>query len=206
MVEVTEPQGQAIHNHHRIRLMPPLGSALPGATTTRRASILRLQPPATITKSEIDRIIAALDEVLRIIECNNEHCLLAHLWGDRVPETERRKPVSFAAPAQDVGDAEQPDVRVGFVLHPPEIRHVVSHFMPSLDHYGWSRGAVEGWGVGGGFGSVAGQVRRVGRYTSSFVSVGVVVQLHGEFVSGRGTVEVQFSEVMQDVVGVISGF
>ena len=134
-----------IHHYHRIRLMPPLGCALPGASTARQASILRLQPPVTVTRPEVDRIIVALNEVLTIIERNNEHCLLAHLWGDRVPETERRNPASFVATTQDIGDAERPDVRVGFVLHPPEIGHIVSHFMPSLDHYGWSRGAVERW-------------------------------------------------------------
>lgn len=134
-----------VHHHHRIRLMPPLGCALTATHGSARPPTLRLQPPLTVTRREVDRLIVALDEVLTIIERNNEYCFLSHLWGHDVPVAERRDPRAFVPRSQQSTNDEQPDVRVGFVLHPTSIEQIVSYFMPSLDHYGWDRSEVERW-------------------------------------------------------------
>jgi acetylornithine/succinyldiaminopimelate/putrescine aminotransferase/predicted amino acid dehydrogenase len=134
-----------VHHHFRIRLMPPLGCALTSAQGAARPPTLRLQPPLTVTRDEVDRLIVALDEVLTIIERNNEYCLVSHLWDHCVPPAERQNPRSFAPPSQKVADDEQPDARVGFIIHPTDIEQIVSYFMPSLAHYGWDRKEVERW-------------------------------------------------------------
>jgi len=78
--------------YHRIRALAPLSTMLKGNPGKQRMSVLRIQPPLTITEAEIDRVIAALGEILNIIECNNEYCLVAHLSGHPVSDRERRNP------------------------------------------------------------------------------------------------------------------
>jgi acetylornithine/succinyldiaminopimelate/putrescine aminotransferase len=78
--------------YHHIRLLAPLSTMLKGNPGKQRLSILRIQPPLTVTMPEITLFVAALAEVLEIIEANNEYCLIAHLAGASIPEDVRRSP------------------------------------------------------------------------------------------------------------------
>jgi acetylornithine/succinyldiaminopimelate/putrescine aminotransferase/predicted amino acid dehydrogenase len=132
-------------HYHKIRLMPPLGCVEVEAAQAPRSPVLRIQPPLTITREDIDRLVLALDEVLTVIERNNEYCLLAHLWGEDLTAEERQNPRQFYPQAGEPEGGPDYDLRVGFVLHPGDIRHIVSHFMPSLNAYGWDVNLVSGW-------------------------------------------------------------
>lgn len=134
-----------ILHHHRIRLMPALSDALPVESARQRACVLRLQPPKGVTAKEMDRVVAALDEALTIIDRNNEYLLLAHLWGETLTDEERCDPIAIPTDAAG-SDATGPvNARVGFILHPPDIDRIVAYFMPSFAHRAWNRAAVSAW-------------------------------------------------------------
>ena len=61
----------------QIRVLAPLTSMLKGNPGKQRLSVIRIQPPVTVTEQEIKRLIEGLDEVCRIIQNNNEFCLVA---------------------------------------------------------------------------------------------------------------------------------
>ncbi|HTA17627.1 MAG TPA: aminotransferase class III-fold pyridoxal phosphate-dependent enzyme, partial [bacterium] len=78
--------------HHGLRLLAPLTTMLKGNPGKVRKSILRIQPPVGITPEHIRRLVEGLREVLRVIEANNEYCLIAHLFGGAAEADERRSP------------------------------------------------------------------------------------------------------------------
>jgi acetylornithine/succinyldiaminopimelate/putrescine aminotransferase len=131
--------------HHRIRALAPLSTMLKGNPGKQRSSVLRIQPPLTVTEEEIDRVIDALAETLTIIERNNEYCLVAHLSGHPLSDEERRDPqrIPVAWPLQEAEG--HIDARVGFVVHPTNIEHLAEYYFPSFDRYGWDKEAFAGW-------------------------------------------------------------
>ncbi len=134
-----------LQEHHRIRLLAPLASIVKDSANRHRPSIIRIQPPVTLTKAEIDRLINALDEVFTVIAANNEYCLLGHLSGHRVTRAQQQGPRRFTARPVDADAGERIDARVGFVVHPTQVEHVVSYYFPSFEHYGWDREAFARW-------------------------------------------------------------
>ena len=86
--------------------LAPLSTMLKGNPGRQRLSVLRIQPPLTITPQEIDRFIEALGEALAIIASNNEYCLVGHLSGHRVPAAERRAWLAKRCAGSDTVRAE----------------------------------------------------------------------------------------------------
>ncbi|MCZ6573677.1 MAG: aminotransferase class III-fold pyridoxal phosphate-dependent enzyme [Planctomycetota bacterium] len=132
-------------HHHRIRILAPLTTLLKGNPGKERQSVLRIQPSAYITRYEMDRFVAALDEVLNVIDCNNEALLIAHLIGEDPGADERRAPKRM--PVQNAFPArrEDFDARVGFVLHPTSLTKLAEFYFPSLRHYSWRSGRLSRW-------------------------------------------------------------
>jgi acetylornithine/succinyldiaminopimelate/putrescine aminotransferase/predicted amino acid dehydrogenase len=105
-------------HHHRIRVLAPLTTLLKGNPGKKRQAILRIQPAADITFEEIDRTLAAFDEVCGVISRNNEAVLVGHLVGVPPTDDERRHPI---------------EAPVGFVVHPTGIEQVLRYYLPTLE-------------------------------------------------------------------------
>ena len=127
--------------YHRIRILAPLTTLLKGNPGKRRSAVLRVQPPVTVTRDETDRFLAALDEVARIIEANQEGYLVGHLFGE-TPWPEQRqspsaRPVEWPAPKARVTF----DARVGFLMHPTSLSLLIEFYFPSFLHQpqAWTR-------------------------------------------------------------------
>jgi acetylornithine/succinyldiaminopimelate/putrescine aminotransferase/predicted amino acid dehydrogenase len=135
-------------HHHCIRVLAPLTNLLKGNPGKQRQSILRIQPPAGITPEEIDRAVAALDEVLNIIDSNNEYLLVAHLIGEHPDHEARRSPARTPVTRPLPERREDFDARVGFILHPAELDHVLECYLPSFCSNPWDRGRLAQWWTG----------------------------------------------------------
>ena len=135
-------------HHHRIRVLAPLTTLLKGNPGKRRQSVLRIQPTAHITREEMDRVVAALEEVFRIIHNNNEYLLVAHLIGEIPCMEQRRAPVCFPVTLPLPPRREDFDARVGFVIHPTALAHLAHYYFPSLSRYPWSRSGLARWWSG----------------------------------------------------------
>lgn len=66
-------------HHHAIRLIAPLQTLLPSRTRGPRPSVLRIQPPATLTHAEAEHFIDALADTLDRMQRNDEQRLFGHL-------------------------------------------------------------------------------------------------------------------------------
>ena len=108
-------------HYHQIRVLAPLTTLLKGNPGKKRLSILRIQPPADITRDDMDRVLAALGEVLEVIAENNEGVLVGHLVGVPASLSERSIPTSI--PVARPSAVQQPDfdARVGFIIHPSRV-------------------------------------------------------------------------------------
>jgi predicted amino acid dehydrogenase len=131
--------------YHAIRLVAPLATMLPGNPGRRRVSVLRIQPPASLTQAEIEHFLAALAEVLSVIDCNNEYLLVGHLSGHRVNDAERTAPSRFDAAWPLHQHDGEIDARTGFVAHPTRLEHLVAYYFPSFEHYGWDADRLRDW-------------------------------------------------------------
>ncbi|HHI92617.1 MAG TPA: aminotransferase class III-fold pyridoxal phosphate-dependent enzyme [Gammaproteobacteria bacterium] len=131
--------------YHNTRILAPLTTMLKGNPGKSRLSILRIQPPATITREEVDRFVDGLREVLDIIENNNEYCLIAHLLGERVSEDERSKVKRIPVRWPVVEEKGHIDSRVGFIVHPTTLDKLVEYYFPSFHHYQWQPEHLENW-------------------------------------------------------------
>jgi len=131
--------------YHHIRLLAPLTSMLKGNPGKSRLSILRIQPPVTITPEEVDRLVAGLQEVCEIIENNNEYCLIAHLLGKHLPAEARVTPNHVPVRWPVVDETGHIDSRVGFIVHPTTLGKLVKYYFPSFNEYDWQPEALEAW-------------------------------------------------------------
>jgi acetylornithine/succinyldiaminopimelate/putrescine aminotransferase/predicted amino acid dehydrogenase len=118
--------------HHRIRVLAPLTTLLKGNPGKKRQSVIRLQPPATITREEMDEAVSALAEVCTIIDRNHEGVLVAHLLGVAVTAAERSDPPARPVlyPAMEL--PAEFDARVGFIGHPAHVQQLFRYYFPSL--------------------------------------------------------------------------
>ena len=121
--------------YHDIRLLAPLSTMLKGNPGKQRLSILRIQPPLTVTAEEVDKLVNALDEVLAIIEANNEYCLIAHLAGVSVPKEMRESPEQLPVSWPIATEQRHIDARTGFVIHPPTMENLEEYYFPSFQKY-----------------------------------------------------------------------
>ncbi len=133
--------------YHHIRVLAPLTTVLKGNPGKERQSILRFQPPGTITNEEIDRCIHALDEVFQVIAHNNEFCLVGHLSRQTVREEDRHNPTTMSVTwkVDETRGQHHIDARSGFVVHPTKLRHLIDYYFPSFAHYQWEATAMEQW-------------------------------------------------------------
>ncbi|AOE49299.1 aminotransferase class III-fold pyridoxal phosphate-dependent enzyme [Kangiella sediminilitoris] len=131
--------------YHNIRLLAPLTTMLKGNPGKNRMSILRVQPPATITDEEIEALLSSFVEVLDIIQSNNEYLLVAHLIGQELSAEQRRSPVSMDVKWPFNEEQNHIDARTGFIVHPTKVQHLIDYFFPSFERYDWSESAMKGW-------------------------------------------------------------
>jgi len=131
--------------YHNTRILAPLTTMLKGNPGKSRLSILRIQPPATISREEIDRFVDGLREVLEIIENNNEYCLIAHLLGEPVTDDERKNSRHVPVRWPVVEEKGHIDSRVGFIVHPTTLDKLVEYYFPSFHHYEWQAEHLENW-------------------------------------------------------------
>ena len=129
-------------HRHNLRVIAPLSTLFKGNPGKTRPAILRIQPPLTITKEEIDLAVAALDDVLDIIRRNNEYFLVAHLIGES-PSRDELKTVPVPVPSTD--PRTDFDARVGFVVHITKLEYLVEYFFPSFRFYPWKRENLIRW-------------------------------------------------------------
>jgi hypothetical protein len=108
---------------------------LKGNPGKQRLSILRIQPPLTVTTEEVDKLVNGLDEVLAIIAANNEYCLIAHLAGVSVPKEMRESPEQLPVSWPIATAQRHIDARTGFVIHPPTLENLAEYYFPSFQKY-----------------------------------------------------------------------
>ncbi len=131
--------------YHHIRVLAPLTTMLKGNPGKQRLSILRIQPPGTVSPAELDRLIVALDEVLTVIRANNEYCLIGHLIGHPLSAALRRAPQEIAVQWPVVEEERHIDSRVGFVVHPTTLENLVDYYFPSFHDHDWSAQGLREW-------------------------------------------------------------
>ncbi|MGD8843417.1 MAG: aminotransferase class III-fold pyridoxal phosphate-dependent enzyme [Gammaproteobacteria bacterium] len=131
--------------HHDIRLLAPLTTILKGNPGKKRLSMLRIQPPATVTHEELGRLVQALREVFTIIRNNNEYCLIAHLVGETLSPDERRRPGQVPVKWPVVEETRHIDARTGFVVHPTTLDNLVEYYFPSFAGRAWQGPALVDW-------------------------------------------------------------
>jgi predicted amino acid dehydrogenase len=122
-------------HHHGVRLLAPLTTMLKGNPGKNRKSILRIQPPATVSDKHIEQLVSGLREVLRIIDSNDEYGFIGHLLGYEVSQAHRSRPPVYpnAWPARE--QVRHLDSRTGFIIHPTSLETLRSYFFPSFaDH------------------------------------------------------------------------
>ncbi len=124
--------GYLLH-HHAIRVLAPLSTLLKGNPGKKRQSILRIQPPACITREEIDRALTAFAEVCAVISSNNEGILVGHLLHVPPTDAERRDPPTVEVRHPPRALDTRFDARVGFVVHPTGIGQVLRYYFPTLE-------------------------------------------------------------------------
>ncbi len=112
---------------HGIRLIAPISTMLPGNPGRSRQSVLRIQPPATLTEADMDRLVAALGEALTAIDRNNEGVLVGHLMGVEPTPAERADPARHPALWPIAQHSGEIDARTGFVAHPTGIEHLADY-------------------------------------------------------------------------------
>ena len=122
-------------HYHDIRVLAPLTTMLKGNPGKQRLSIIRIQPPLTISNQEIDRLYNALKEVLEIIDCNNEFCLIGHLANTPVTKKMRQSPTRLPAFWPITTETSHIDARTGFVVHPTRLTNLLEYYFPSFSHY-----------------------------------------------------------------------
>lgn len=131
--------------YHHIRVLAPLTTMLKGNPGKNRLSVIRIQPPLTVTEWDLQRLVAGLKEVCEIIRNNNEFCLVAHLIGAPVDSKERKACKHFETRWPVVEDFQTIDARAGFIVHPVNLKTLVEYYFPSFEAYAWEEEGVFGW-------------------------------------------------------------
>ncbi len=132
-------------HHHHIRVLAPLTNMLKGNPGKIRLSIIRIQPPLTITNEEIQKLIFGLREVCNIIQNNNEYCLIGHLIGASLSSEERQNCASFEAYWPIVDQPRPMDARAGFVVNPTNLNVLAEYYFPSFKEYSWEKKSLLNW-------------------------------------------------------------
>ena len=131
--------------YHHIRVLAPLTTMLKGNPGKNRLSVIRIQPPLTVTEWDIQRLIAGLKEVCEVIRNNNEYCLVAHLIGSPVRTKERKACKQFETRWPVVEDIQAIDARAGFIVHPVNLKTLVEYYFPSFEAYAFEEEGVFKW-------------------------------------------------------------
>jgi len=118
--------------YHQIRVLAPLTTILKGNPGKRRPAVLRVQPAVTITDEEADRFIAALDEVARILEANQEGYLVGHMFGQPASIEQRQAPLECPVLWPKPKAQTAFDARVGFLMHTTSLKLLIEFYFPSF--------------------------------------------------------------------------
>lgn len=131
--------------YYQIRVLAPLTTMLKGNPGKNRLSVIRIQPPVAVTDEEIQHLIDGLSEVCKVIQNNNEFCLVGHLIGTPVAEKERKACQFFQVRWPVVEDEQTIDARAGFIVHPVNLQTLVEYYFPSFETYAWENEQVYSW-------------------------------------------------------------
>lgn len=132
-------------HYHDIRVLIPLTTILKGNSGEQRLSIIRIQPPVIISEEEIDHLYSALNEVLKIIDCNNEFCLIGHLANTPVANVLRKSPARLPALWPINTETSHIDARTGFVIHPTQLKNLIEYYFPSFNQYAFDEKGLFNW-------------------------------------------------------------
>jgi len=131
--------------YYHIRVLAPLTTMLKGNPGKNRLSVIRIQPPLTVTEWEIQRLVTGLKEVCEVIQNNNEFCLVGHLFGVPVDYQQRKSCRHFETRWPVVEDEKTIDARAGFIVHPINLKTLVEYYFPSFEGYVWEENKVFDW-------------------------------------------------------------
>jgi acetylornithine/succinyldiaminopimelate/putrescine aminotransferase/predicted amino acid dehydrogenase len=117
-------------NEHRIVTAPAFNNT----------SVIRVEPALTITESEIDRFLSALDSIGDLLEREDHATLLSYLISDGKITTTVPSRVDFSRPSPlpVVSTVDQGEClgRYAFLIHPTTFEDVVlNSISPSFDRY-----------------------------------------------------------------------
>ncbi len=131
--------------YHGIRILAPLTTMLKGNPGKSRLSIIRIQPPVSISESQIDLLLTGLREVFEVIRRNNEFCLIAHLMECSVDKAKRTNPVCLKSkwPVQE--EIRHIDSRTGFIVHPTNVKNLKEYYFPSFSKYTFDESLFPIW-------------------------------------------------------------
>jgi acetylornithine/succinyldiaminopimelate/putrescine aminotransferase/predicted amino acid dehydrogenase len=163
-------------HHHRIRALAPVTTLLKGNPGKKRLSVLRVQPPADITRADMDRVLRAVEEACRVVSRNNESVLIGHLLGVEASPAERADPQVMSVAYPPIDRRVDFDARIGFIVHPATVDQLFRYYFPTLQQ-SVSRGRLAAWWL------------RLGRFLEPDV-------IHTDYVSADGfVVEANFVSV-----------
>jgi predicted amino acid dehydrogenase len=107
------------------------------APVFNHSSVLRLEPPLTISKREIDTLIAALDQTGEALSKANYYELFMHVVGE--PEQSSKKFIrhlDFSKTQPSVEPPRKDETQIGkfaFLIHPTEFKDLVSCQPPAFE-------------------------------------------------------------------------
>ncbi|MFH1539055.1 MAG: aminotransferase class III-fold pyridoxal phosphate-dependent enzyme, partial [bacterium] len=132
--------GYLLHEH-RIRTLPPLNSMV----SRTPVNTIRIEPSAYIRRTDIDRVVAALDRACEIISKSNAYEFSKFIIGleapGKTPDVKNfSKEADFSLPRAYREDAR----RMAFLIHPLDVHQVVDVFDHSLSRLGREKDQATG--------------------------------------------------------------
>jgi len=132
-------------HYYNIRVLSPLSSMFKSSSRFRRKAVIRIQPPATVSYEEIDKLITALNEVFNIIKNNNEYLLIAHIFDKKLEKKERINPLNVDILYPPISEFKNITDRVGFIVHITELKYLLEYYFPSFYYYNFNTQAFVNW-------------------------------------------------------------
>ena len=118
-----------LFHEHLIRTSPPLNSII----SKKPSNIIRIEPSAYITESELDRVVDALDRACEIIEKSNAYELTKFVVRKENPGVYSEIENFFEPVEEEPESADFENCRqMGFQFHPLDVHQVMEGFDKSL--------------------------------------------------------------------------
>ncbi len=131
--------------YHNIRILSPLTTMFKANPGKRRKAVIRIQPPAGMSRIEMIKLVDAFDEVFNIIKNSNEFVLLAHLINAPIRKDIRKAPEMIPVLYHKQKPKNKVNKRVGFVVHITELKYLIEYYFPSFNCYEYKDRAMIKW-------------------------------------------------------------